>query len=371
MNNRYRWDPCVVHLRGKVASFANDYFGGADRQILLIAGAGFDPRTLVVPELLHTVAGNRVRLLLLREERRSPSPPLLERAEKHIESLQKIANPFQLVPIRVFHDDMAVVIGRSIVNAIRSVSFDGLTDVVVDWSALSIGGAFPLVRALLERFQRGFQHLNLHVMVVVSSRVDHAIERLPGGAPTFVQGYDAGLELDQNRDAARVWVPQLRRGIGPQLTSIHRYLESIERAPHDVMPVLPFPAQDPRLADRLLDEFYPELQSWGVSASDLAHAAEDDPLDLYRILVRLHDLRARVFHPNRPSQVILSPLGSKLLAIGAMMAALDRPMPVMYVEAPDFRANPDELDSMHYTRDDIVHLWLAGDVYPRIATNQS
>jgi hypothetical protein len=47
-----------------------------------------------------------------------------------------------------------------------------------------------------------------------------------------------------------------------------------------------------------------------------------------------------------------------------MMAAIDRPMPVLYVETPDFRADPNTLDSARYTFDDVVHLWLAGEAYP-------
>ncbi|MBK7760026.1 MAG: hypothetical protein IPI35_27200 [Deltaproteobacteria bacterium] len=130
------------------------------------------------------------------------------------------------------------------------------------------------------------------------------------------------------------------------------------------MPILPFPAHNPRLPDMLVAEFFGKLKEWGVRQPDLAYAAEDDPLDLYRQLVRLYDLRERVFAPGRPSQVVLSPLGSKLLAVGAMMAAIERDMPVLYVEAPDFRASPKAMDSRAYTRDDIVHLWLAGEAYP-------
>ncbi len=364
MKGAVRWDPCVAHRRGQVEEFVKSYLSNNDRRVLLIAGAGFDPRTLVVAQLLTAVVGDRLRLVLLREIRPSPAEHLLTRAEKHIQTLSALCPDMTLHKVRAFADDDAVILGESILKVIRQVSFKDITDIVVDWSALSIGSAFPLVRFLLGRTNRSTEPTNLHIMVVASSPVDHAITRLDGGDATLIRGYEGKLEMEAMSTAARIWVPQLRHGVGPQLENMYRYLNAKDRLPHDVMPILPFPAHHPRLPDKLLAEFYSQLHEWNVHQSDVAYAAEDDPLDLYRQLVKLDDLRKQVFTPNRPSQVILSPIGSKLLAVGAMMAAIEKDMPVLYVEAPDFRAEPAALDSPKYSDKDIVHLWLAGDAYP-------
>ena len=42
--------------------------------------------------------------------------------------------------------------------------------------------------------------------------------------------------------------------------------------------------------------------------------------------------------------VILSPLGSKALAAGALMAAMERDFPVAYVESMSYSVNFEELD---------------------------
>lgn len=359
-----RWDPCISHRRGQVPWFTHQLFAEPRRRCLLIAGAGFDPRTLIVPTLLESVLRDRLRVVLLRERRPAPEEHLLARAEAHIGALKNMCPSLALHDVNAFAEDGAVILGDSVLRAARQIPQDGITDVVVDWSALSIGGAFPLVKLLLTRIDKSPSPVNLHIMVVVSSPLDHAIVRTGGGDAALIRGYEGALENSMMEDAARLWVPQLRPGVGTQTETIYRFLTAKDRQPHDVMPILPFPAQDPRLPDRLLAEFYPQLQDWRVQQSSLAYAAEDDPLDLYRQLVRLQDLREGVFAPGRPSQVILSPLGSKLLAVGAMMAAVERQMPVLYVEAPDFRADHVAMDSTRYTPDDIVHLWLAGEAYP-------
>ena len=359
-----RWDPCVMHRPGQVTQFVEAHFGEAHRRVVLIAGAGFDPRTLILPRFLAEVLKERLRIVLLRERRPSPAASLLAQAEANIRELSGLVPDVTLREVHVFAEDEAVVLGDNVLRAARTLVLDGVTDVVVDWSALSIGGAFPLVKLLLARSDRSSTPFNVHVMVVASSPLDHAITRLEGEGATIIRGYEGSLEKTAMKEAARLWVPQFRPGVGPQLETIYRFLTSKDRPPHEVMPILPFPAHNPRLPDMLLAEFFGKLKEWGVRQPDLAYAAEDDPLDLYRQLVRLYDLRERVFAPGRPSQVVLSPLGSKLLAVGAMMAAIERDMPVLYVEAPDFRASPKAMDSRAYTRDDIVHLWLAGEAYP-------
>ena len=63
------------------------------------------------------------------------------------------------------------------------------------------------------------------------------------------------------------------------------------------------------------------------------YADEMNPLDFYRTVLRIDDGRHQVFEGIGGSLLVLSPIGSKVLAIGGMMAAIERDLPVMYVEA--------------------------------------
>ena len=154
-----------------------------------------------------------------------------------------------------------------------------------------------------------------------------------GDAPGCVHGFKGGLTLSDKDDAARLWLPQLTTG---QSAVLGRLFEFV--APHDTCPVLPFPANDPRLGDALATEYLTEIENtWSVDARDIVYADERDPLNLYRTILRLDDLRRPVFAETGGSMLVLSPLGSKTTAVGALMAALERDLAVACIETIGLR----------------------------------
>ena len=60
---------------------------------------------------------------------------------------------------------------------------------------------------------------------------------------------------------------------------------------------------------------------------------------------------------------MLSPLGSKVMALGALMAALDRNLPVAHLEPLGYELGetvPERIDEPN-----LIHIWLEGEVYPQ------
>jgi hypothetical protein len=118
------------------------------------------------------------------------------------------------------------------------------------------------------------------------------------------------------------------------------------------------------LADRLVEEFLTELaEAWEVDSRDIVFAAEEDPLDLYRTILGLDDLRRPVFAGAGGSMLVLSPLGSKVMALGALMAALERELPVAYLESINYELG--DGISGPSGKANLIHIWLEGDVYPQ------
>ena len=160
-------------------------------------------------------------------------------------------------------------------------------------------------------------------------------------------------------DAAKLWLPQLAAGRRAALGLLYDFVE-----PHDTCPILPFPAIDPRLGDALAEEYLTEMEStWSVDPRNIVYADEEDPLDLYRTILRLDDLRKPVFAETGGSMLVLSPVGSKVMALGALMAALERDLPVAHVKpiGYEFREDlPAEIEQPN-----LMHIWLEGDVYSR------
>jgi hypothetical protein len=352
-----QWDPCVEHRASEAHAFVNRYFAQANRRAVLICAGGFDDRSAAFPVQLAQVMRSRLRVVALREERPAPQQTLVARAEQNIVQIQQAcAQSPAIETVEVFGPDNAVVIGRKAIDAIRRVAFDDATDIVVDLSALSIGASFPIVRFLYEGVAKKTGK-NLHVILVPAGSGGEPGDRELTGDMSCPHGFQGGLGTDESIDAPKLWVPHLGAGRRNALEIIHRKLE-----PDEIVPVLPFPCHPPRVGDELLAEFLDEIESaWEVDSRSLLYADDRHPLDLYRSISRLSASRQATFGSIHKSFVILTPLGSKALTLGALMAAMEHNLPVRYVETlsyvpPALSVSPD--------LDGLTHIWLSGDVYP-------
>ena len=319
----------------------------------------------MVSDLLSAVCGERLEALFLRERRPNPGIALLAKADGHTAALQQTVPQSETIDLDVFESDGAVAIGRRAVEALASRDLSRFTDLVVDLSALSIGCSFPVVKLLFQRLANqlgGERPSNLHAMVTSSPSTDDCIVAHPSDKVGPVHGFRGRWSLDETAAAARLWIPQLRFRRSGALERLYKYI-----GPHEIVPALPFPAVDPRLGDRLVEHYITEFAgSWSVDSRSIVYANERSPLDFYRTVLRIHDARHRVFEQMGGNLLVLSPIGSKVLALGAMMAAMERDFPVVYVEALSFDLNLDELPPSSYTGDELVHVWLYGEADPAV-----
>lgn len=357
MASKRRWDPAISHRGPEVDAFVGQYFGTAERRVVFICGAGFDPRASAVATVLANVCPS-LRGILIHEDRDNAPQAQLDRAANNTNALLAAIADREVVPVKIFGVDGAVVGGRNVVGVLSRQNFDEITDVVVDVSALSVGISFPIIRYLVERIERLRTPRNLHVFIAHDPPLDADIRPISSDTPGYIHGFKGGSTLDGSAAAAKLWLPQLAAGLSGALSRLYEFV-----APHDTCPILPFPARKPRLGDDLAEEYLTELEnSWSVDTRGIVYADEDDPLDLYRTILRLADLRKPVFAETGGSLLVLSPLGSKSMALGSLMAALERDLPVAHLEALGYElgtAVPAEIAICN-----LVHIWLEGEVYP-------
>ena len=361
-----RWGRCIYNMGIHTKDFLREYLAHPDRRVLLVAGAGFDPRSTVVASHVAQYADGRALGYFFREERPSPDAELVTRGDQNEEALRGLIPDCSVTRLDVFAADNAVVGGRTAVGLVSKLAIDGLTDLFVDFSALSIGVAFPIVRYLLTVAER--RGLNLHLLVAEDPGTDAEISSTPTDFADAVHGFKGGWGLDANSRAARLWMPQLAWGKRPVLERIRQRVE-----PHAFCPILPFPADDPRLPDRLIEHYSEEFENtWQVDSRDIVYASQGSPLDLYRTILRMDDSRKRVFAGIGGSQIILSPVGSKALAVGALMAALERDFTIMYVETLSYSVDFTHLDAVRDAQTaELVHVWLSGEVYAPHGSRES
>lgn len=369
-----RWEPCVYHRGPHADSFLQQYLAEPHRRVLLIAGAGFDPRSVRIAAMFPAAARQNTQAIFLREERPNPDQSLVDRAVQHRDQLIQAFPKSQVCSIQVFASDNAVIGGRGAALLMRSLTLEGVTDIFVDISALSIGVSFPIIKHFMEILRQApTNRANLHVISCDNPAIDRAISSVPSDSVAPIHGFRGGWGLNDRAHAAILWMPQLSRGKGAVLRRIFQTLRNFQ--PDTVVcPILPFPASRTRLTDELIEEFAEELQSesaWSVDVRDLVYADEKSPLDLYRTILRIDDARRRVFESVGGSQIVLSPLGSKALSLGALMAALERDFTILHVESIGYTLDQGQSESVP-SPEELVHIWLHGEAYEnRDATEES
>jgi hypothetical protein len=355
---REHWANCITNFDDDVGVFVQDYFADPSRKVLLVAAAGFDPRSQRMSSMLATTLGDRLTAYYIREERPGATDELTKRADANEAALKAIVPNSKVFPIEVFADDSAPVGGARLVSEIMANPIPpDVTDVILDMSALSIGIGFPAAKLLLEECEADDSRA-FHLMIVSNPELDDLISSTPSSRISPVKGFAPDIGLDA-LEVAQVWIPQLARGRASTLTQIGASPGNW----YKICPVLPFPARNPRRADDLLTEYQNELvNEWAVDPRDIVYASERNPLDCYRTLSTLKQRFDRTMKGTYEPRMVLSPLGSKVLAAGAMMAAIEHGMSVQYVETESYDFGAAGAASCG-PPDIMVHLVLSGPFY--------
>ncbi len=353
------WGNCVTHFNGEARSFIGEYFAQPDRVALIFAGAGFDPRARTFPVALSEAMGVRLYGVFVREDRGDTNPSLLAAADENEAALRAQVLRSEVWSIGIFDPvDKAAVGGNRIGEMLSSYAYpEGLTDIVLDMSALSNSISFPAGRIFVDLAKR-MPGLNVHLMIASNPELDAQIVGEPTERAQAIRGFGQ-VTGDTDLLPATIWLPHLAPRRHSTLQKIRASLGDL----HKVCPVLPFPASDPRRADELLAE-YRELvtEDWEVDGRDLIYVSESNPLDSFRSIATLRERHFKSVQGYYEPELVLSPIGSKVMAAGAMMAAIRYKIAVQFVEAIRYdlggesgAANPRPLD--------LVHVWLDGPIY--------
>ncbi|WP_133126015.1 hypothetical protein [Pseudohalioglobus lutimaris] len=357
----------MIHYDQEVEEFFDDYFAQPCRRCLVIGGAGFDPRSASIVRKLSEIMDGRLTAFMFREERPDPHAELVRRAEDNLRQIESYCQNLVVREIQIFAPDNAVVGGHRTVEALNEIDYSDITDIVIDLSALSLGIGFTAACYIYQRAESTESRLNVHLSLLSNPALDQGIKTEPNDVASEVRGFDIG-GLIGGEDKAVLWLPVLTASKQHVLHTIHKYI-----APDDTCPILPFPSRDPKMGDEIAYQVFKSVQSdfggplendWALEPQNFLYSDERLPLDIYRSILRIADDREEVFEAFGGSKIILSPLGSKIPAIGALMAALERQFPVVYVEALSYTVDDwAALDSLKETESKMTHVWLAGDAY--------
>lgn len=343
------------------------------KQVCLILGQGFDPRMLSGLELLSRVFDPReiaVVVLLFDEGATSPSRKYDDLVQLNLAKLKTIVGDSQIQErqIRMFSPEGRRTTSRSAGAVFRSsAELQQFSDIFIDVSSLPRSVYFPVVAKLLFLLDQtgGVPASNLFVLVSENPELDgQIVEEGIDEDADYVHPFRGGVERESTASRPRVWFPLLGEGQRVQLKCICDLIN-----PAEICPLLPFPSLNPRRGDDLVIEYRELLfEQLRVEMRNFIYASESNPFEVYRQLRRAVLHYANALKPLGGSSAVISANSSKLLSVGALLAAYELKrnkidVAIAHVEAHGYKLrDPSQLD--RFASESRLHgLRLSGDCY--------
>lgn len=362
-----RWDPGFLSSGAAFERFWAELGGssGDARSGLFIAGRGFDSRT---PRGARTLwsAGfpiTKCCLIHLTNQLDPPDRPRSVQAADNESLLRHTLTgaEFDLIEVETRNRQGRYVGSSRVQSAFGELRrFEGFTDVVVDITALPTSIAFPLLGKLISMSDRQREltgaTFNLHCIVCEDPRLDELVSSEGGDQAEFIQPFHGVGGLEGDPDPINIWTPVLGERQAASLLKIRDFLD-----PQEVKPFLPFLSANPRRGDDLIAEYHSLLfETFEVDPTSFIYADERDPFDIYRQLTDLALDYTTTLAPLGTVRVVVSSHTSKLLSLGALLAACESSLAVAHVEPTNYRLlgpAPDPSES------ELFEIWLTGEAY--------
>ena len=367
-----RWDDYVLNVADDATRFWQTLLGERSRSVLYVTGQGFDPRMCDGPSLLLGCggAGRRDCMLLAYQgqefltdrERQS-----IDRNRTRLNAMFQARGGIFELPIAL-RDTMRRFVGAEEASvAVRNASgVDTYDDIVLDVSATPRTIVLTVLSELLYLVDRVWHDsrrlINLHVISVENSSIDQSIEQVGlDEIPTMLPHFVAEIDAEATAAQPRVWFPILGEGRVDRLRKLSDYI-----SPNEVCPVLPSPSANPRRGDELIDEYREILfDALRVDVRNIIYASETNPFECYRQLHQSITSYARTLNILGGFKAFVSPLSSRLLSVGALLACYElkesMSVGIAYLETHNYNLKESVGQGSQLS---IIHsLWLAGEAY--------
>ena len=364
-----RWDPYVLAGGSQFDTFWETHLAERRREVLFVLGRGFDRRAMkalrrfteldVLPRVWLLAFDNGQEDSTFRRE-------LTEANHVELAGLVGEGNVVEM-PVRLGGRSSSAT-SRSTTSVIRSRGGVGTADdVVVDISAMprvvALSATTQLLHDLDKHGNGGRIETNLHVVAAESVSTDLEARGSLMDEMTSLDGFSGRLNEQTTEDVPRVWFPVLGEGQGRRLELIRDRLN-----PDEICPVVPFPSRDPRRGDQIVAEHGELLfENFRIEPSNILRASEFNPFEAYRQLFLAMDRYRRALGELGGCKAFVSPLSSKLLSVGALLACYDHrfgavegtrlTVGIPYVETAVY-ADPETGDD---DKSELYSMWIRGE----------
>lgn len=338
------------------------------KDILIITGLGWDPRTTVLSKTLSSFGGEGLRHLHLIQYSRSklyesPHEKFIKKNYKEIEHITKNWAKKEDVFIATRKEGNSYRGDSEISKKYVGFDISGFSDILVDISSLPKSLYFTLLLVLVKKSMDFSPEKNIHVVACHDVDFDNQITESTDDIRRLI-----GFKGKDGRISAQsmpiILVPIISKNHSISLSKI-----CDKEQPEDIYPILPFPSENPGSDVTLLDEYrHIFLDERNINPSNIIYAAENDPLNVYRRLIKLYNQQKEALEPLGEISMVLSALSSKLSSIGGFMAAYEKKMAVVHAigrHNPPDDMNLDYWDDNHMEKysNNLHSIWLTGEPY--------
>jgi len=247
--------------------------------------------------------------------------------KQNVEDLEALcgASRISTLDIRIGGPAVGNTTSTSTRNAIQDAGgLEAYDDVVVDISAMPRMVALTTIAKLIydldELESNTGRSINLHVTTAESVSTDLKTQQgTLSENVTTVAGFSGHLTAQGTENVPRVWFPVLGENQTDRLIKIQDKLD-----PDEICPVVPFPSREPRRGDEIINQHRQVLfDDFQAEPRNILRASEYNPFEAYKQLFAAMDRYRRALKELGGCKAFVSPVSSKLLSVGALLACYD------------------------------------------------
>lgn len=324
---KMRWDPYHLFPNEEFDAFWREHLRTRDRKLLIVLGRGFDIRALEATRRIVAAGASPDVWLLGFDNGLQDSQLRTAMTEKNVQDLEALCGVERIatLDIRIGGPAVGNATSTSTRRAIMGAgSIEGYDDVVIDISAMPRMVALTAIAKLihdLDEIERSTRRsINLHVTTAESVSADlKAQQGTLSEEVTTVVGFSGHLTAQGTEHVPRVWFPVLGENQTDRLFKIQDKLD-----PDEICPVVPFPSREPRRGDEIIDQHRQVLfDDFQAEPRNILRASEYNPFEAYKQLFGAMDRYRRALRELGGCKAFVSPVSSKLLSVGALLACYD------------------------------------------------
>jgi hypothetical protein len=337
---RTLWEQYVFRRGSDANELWESLFEDRPIRLLYIAGSGFDVRAqTVMRECINSIRSSggdleEAKLVLIDFPNYNLGEALKQLTDQNGRELAELFSAIGTVERLTFgagqgEEDLSATIALRIGTQAVLEKVSTQTDIILDASSLPRVVYLALMTSLLNKLipDKGADNalaaggVNFQVLVAEDAGLDGQIlAEDPSSEIVMVPGFSA-MQVESFQDWPLVWFPILGEHRVNQLQII-RSTEIPGEA--EICPVLPHPSRNPRRADRLLVEYREALfNSRQTPTSNILYVHESQPFEAYRQLLGAMRRYTESMGILGGCRLVVTPLGSKLITIGAGLACFE------------------------------------------------